>query len=220
MGIANLLGVCEDEALAIYECWAAGGIRCEGTDTNGDGTEDVFQPVRQDECPSVTPEYSNCELGAPCKRFCNEATATGCGGDGCVETCEQIKASYGSCGTIYYGAYVNCGASTHSVTCGEEGPRPSQCVKFLFDLGDCVDSSAPNECSAYCFASEYVGCATDCATECAARIDDPTCGAAWASLLQCTVQDYDVDCEEGLLLPSPTGSCSTQRAQYEACTGG
>lgn len=217
----QLKGICETENAAAFECLAEAGFTCTGYDTDGDEVEDTFTPVANATCLEEQQAYATCETTAGCKRFCITAEDAGCG-EGCLERCEskraEVEAASATCG-IYYSSYVSCGSSA-GITCDGGTPRPNDfCIDSAFNVGDCVNPDATDDCPAYCFGAEEIGCMPGCDAECASRLADATCGQAWASLLDCVTFFGDATCENDVVMPTADGICSSEREAYLACGG-
>lgn len=215
-------GFCENEAAATFECAAEGGFTCMGIDTDGDGVDDTQTPVPNDQCVTQAQAYATCESTAGCGRFCASADDEGCGG-GCLEACEgrqaEIEAQTANCG-FAYNSYASCGGLL-GVQCDGGDARPGDdCLDAAFTVGECLNPDAPDLCPSYCFGAEEIGCTSDCATVCAANLADPTCGSQWNSLLDCVTFFGDASCQNGLVLPTSDGICSSERDAYQSCTGG
>lgn len=215
----QLLGVCEAETKAVFECVSAGGFECTGYDTDGDGADDTFVPTPKDQCLTEQQAQVTCESAAGCKRYCKVAGDEGCG-DGCLEACEaraaELDTDAGMC-SYGYQTFVGCGARL-GVTCTAGKPAPSaECIDAAFSTGECL---TPDDlCGAYCFAAGEIGCGSDCAAGCAARSEDTTCGSQWAGVLDCISFFGAAACEAGVLVPTADGICSSERDSYLQCAG-
>ena len=214
LGCANVTvqldGFCFDEYAQWVHCRADGGYDC----VNG-------YPTPRSTCALESQAFTECTADLGCKRVCSDSIDAGCEDgpfDACVDTCVGEKGRLpGYCG-IYVESFLQCQASLDLV-CGAKPTMPyGNCDYHAARVGDCIYDENGDACEALCYVANAISCGTDCMNDCQARLDDVTCGAQYAELVDCELLHGDLACTDGQIVGIDV--CESDYTAYQTCMAG
>ncbi len=201
---------CLSEYTSLVQCRADGGYDC----VNG-------YPYPRSTCAAEQAVFAECTADLGCKRYCDDAIEAGCGGasfDACLDACVAEKAETPQFCAYYLDALRLCEAQG-GIECVDGQPRTAgDCTYQVANVGDCLSDETGDACLGYCFVADAIACGTDCAADCASRLADPTCGQAFASLVDCELRHGDFECLDGRLVG--VDICDYDDTNYRTCLEG
>lgn len=201
---------CLGEYTDVIRCRADGGYDCLND-----------YPTPRSTCAVENAAYAECTTDLGCKRYCADAVDAGCGGasfDACLDACLAEKAAAPEYCGIYIDQVRLCEAQSGLECVGGQPMTTGDCTYAITNVGDCLFDETEDPCQGYCYVADELACGTDCTTDCASRIADPTCGQAFASLVDCELRHGDFECADGRLIGIDI--CDHENMQYEMCLAG